>query len=81
MIMFSRPCSQTLNVKGSVSVGQSVSRSVLSVCVCVCPHVFSQTVAVVDTKLGYVGTCNGRSAQQVWSGVVNKSVYTSCVMI
>ena len=36
MIMFSRPCSQTLNVKGSVSVGHSVSRSVLSVCVCVC---------------------------------------------
>ena len=27
-------------------------------------HVFSQTVAAVDTKRGYVGMCNGRSAQQ-----------------
>ena len=31
---------------------------------CVYPHVFSQTVAAVDTKRGYMGTCNGRSAQQ-----------------
>ena len=30
----------------------------------VCPHVFSRTVAAVDTKRGYVGMCNGRSAQQ-----------------
>ena len=29
-----------------------------------CPHVFSRTVATVDTKRGYVGMCNGRSAQQ-----------------
>ena len=26
-------------------------------------HVFSRTVAAVDTKRGYVGMCNGRSAQ------------------
>ena len=25
---------------------------------------FSRTVAAVDTKRGYVGMCNGRSAQQ-----------------
>ena len=30
----------------------------------VCPHVFSRTVAAVDTKPGHVGMCNGRSAQQ-----------------
>ena len=30
----------------------------------VCTHVFSRTVAAVDTKRGYVGMCNGRSAQQ-----------------
>ena len=38
----------------------------LAACVCrsVCPHVFSLTVAAVDTKRGYVGMCNGRSAQQ-----------------
>ena len=37
-------------------VGRSVGLSV-------CPHVFSRTVAVVDTKRGYVDMCNGRSAQ------------------
>ena len=30
----------------------------------VCPHVFSRTVAAVDTKRRYVDMCNGRSAQQ-----------------
>ena len=29
---------------------------------CLCSHVFSRTVAAVDTKRGYVGMCNGRSA-------------------
>ena len=45
---------------------------------CVCPHVFSQTVAAVDTKRGYVGTCNGRSAQQ-GSGVAlsKNSMFTA----
>ena len=43
------------------SVGRLVGRLVgLSVCL----HFFSRTMAVVDTKLGYVGMCNGRSAQQ-----------------
>ena len=45
----------------SPSVGRSVGRSV---CVSVCSHVFSRTVAAVDTKRGCVGMCNGRSAQQ-----------------
>ena len=27
-------------------------------------HVFSRTVAAVDTKRGYVDMCNGHSAQQ-----------------
>ena len=49
----------------SLSVGRSVGRSVnLLVCVFVSPHVFSRTVAAVDTKRGYVGMCNVRSAQQ-----------------
>ena len=47
-------------------VGRSVCPA--SVCVsvglCLCSHVFSRTVAAVDTKRGYVGMCNGRSAQQ-----------------
>ena len=38
---------------------------------------FSQTVAVVDTKLGYVGMCNGRSAQQESGAASSKnSVFT-----
>ena len=41
----------------SWSVGQSVRLSAS-------PHVFSRTVAVVDTKRGYVGRYNGRAAQQ-----------------
>ena len=39
------------------SLGLSVGQSL-------CPQVFSRIVAVVDTKRGYVGMCNGRSAQQ-----------------
>ena len=37
----------------------------------------NRTVAAVDTKLGYVGMCNGRSAQyiRVWSGVEFEYVY------
>ena len=45
------------------------------VCWFVCPNVFSRTVAVVDIKRGYVGMCNGRSAQQE-SGAAENSVFT-----
>ena len=45
----------------SPSVGRSVGRSV---CGYLCNHIFYRTVAAVDTKRGYVGMCNGRSAQQ-----------------
>ena len=41
----------------SLSVGRFVGFSLST-------HVFSRTVAAVDTKRGYVGMCNGRSAQQ-----------------
>ena len=41
----------------------------------VCPEVFSRTVAVVDTKRGYVGMCNGRSAQQESGATSSKSLY------
>ena len=44
-------------------VSRSVGRSV-GFCGFLCTHVFSRTVAAVDTKRGYVGMCNGRSAQQ-----------------
>ena len=46
----------------SCACRRSVGRSV---CGFLCTHVFSRTVAAVDTKRGYVGMCNGRSAQQV----------------
>ena len=63
----------------SRSVGLSVCRSVcLSVCVCICSHVFSRTVAAVDTKRGYVGMCNGRSAQQEsGAGLSKNSMFTA----
>ena len=55
-----------------VIVGNYCSWSVgRSVRLLVCPHVFSRTVAVVDTKRGYVGRYNGRAGTaRVWSGVV-----------
>ena len=57
------------------SVGRSVGRSV---CVCICSHVFSRTVAAVDTKRGYMGMCNGRSAQQESGAALSKkSMFTA----
>ena len=44
----------------------------------VCIHVFSRTVAAVDTKRGYVRMCNGRSAQQESGTSLSKnSVFTA----
>ena len=37
-------------------------------------HVFSRTVAAVDTKCGYIGMCNRRSVQQE-SGAALSNVY------
>ena len=49
-----------------------------SVGLCLCSHVFSRTVAAVDTKHGYVGMCNGRSAQQECGAVLSKnSMFTA----
>ena len=55
------------------------SRSVgLSVGLCICSHVFSRTVAAVDTKRGYVGMCNGRLAQQEsGAGLSKNSMFTA----
>ena len=54
-------------------VGRSVGRSVS-----VSPHVFSLTVAAVDAKRGYVGMCNGRSAQQESRAALSKnSMFTA----
>ena len=48
------------------------------VCWSVCPEVFSRTVAVVDTKRGYVGMCDGRSAQQESGAASSKnSMFTA----
>ena len=80
MIMFSRPCSQTLNVIGSVSVG----RSVLSVCVCVCVsvHTFSLKLWLwwlpnLDMWVRATGARHSMSG----AALSNKSMFTSCVMI
>ena len=61
-------------------VGRSVSRRSVGRLVCdfVSPHVFSLTVAAVDTKRGYVGMCNGRSAQQESGAALSKnSMFTA----
>ena len=46
----------------------------LLVCDFVSPHVFSRTVAAVDTKRGYVHGCVQRAlgTARVWSGVVQE---------
>ena len=50
----------------------------LLVCDFVYPHVFSLTVAAVDAKRGYVGMCNGRSAQQESGAALSKnSMFTA----
>ena len=61
----------------SLTLAAHAQRRVIVVGLCVglsfspsvCPHVFSRTVAVVDTKRGYV--CMLGTAR-VWSGVVEK---------
>ena len=60
----------------------SILASPLAVaCSSVCqgyPHVFSRTVAAVDTKRGYVGMCNGSSAQQESRAALSKnSMFTA----
>ena len=40
---------------------------------CVCRHIFSRTAAVVDTKRGYGGICNVRSAQQESGALLSKN--------
>ena len=59
-------------------MGRSAGRLVnLLVCDFVSPHVFSLTVAV-DAKRGYVGMCNGRSAQQESGAALSKnSMFTA----
>ena len=59
-----------------IVVGQCVTVPV-SVSICL-SHVFSRTVAVVDTKHGYVGRYNGRSAKQESGEVSKKSVFSGC---
>ena len=53
-------------------VGRSVGRSV-GLSFGRCPHVFSRTVAVIDTKRGHVGMCNRRSAQQEYGAALSKN--------
>ena len=50
----------------------------LLVCDFISPQVFSLTVAAVHAKRGYVGMCNGRSAQQESGAALSKnSVFTA----
>ena len=59
----------------AAKVGRLVGRSI---CDFVSPHVFSLTVAAVDAKRGYVGICNGRSAQQESGAALSKnSMFTT----
>ena len=52
-------------------------RDCRSVRLSVCRNVFSRTVAMVGTKRGYVGMCNGCSAQQESGAALSKnSVFT-----
>ena len=44
----------------------------------VATHVFSRSMAAVDTKRGCVGMCNGRSAQQESGAALSKnSMFTA----
>ena len=74
-------CSRSVYLSVGRSVGRSVGLSVgrsVCLCVCICLHVFSRTVAAVDTKRGYVGMCNGRSAQQQsGAGLFKNSMFTA----
>ena len=66
-------------------VGLCVYMCIYSICVSIymyvsfCQHVFSRTAAVVDTKRGYVGMCNGRLAQQESGVALSKnSIFPGC---
>ena len=79
MLSSRRDCLLTL-ARACAALGLSYcSRSVnLFICLCVSPHVFSLTVAAVDAKRGYVGMCNGRSAQQESGAALSKnSMFTA----
>ena len=58
-----------------MSVGRSVC---LSVCLSVHVRTFSQTVAVVATKRGYVGVCNKCSTQQESGAALSKMFSMTC---
>ena len=63
-------CTYMINPRARGYCSRSVCRSVG---LCLCSHVFSRTVAAVDTKRGYVGVCNGRSAQQESGAALSKN--------
>ena len=71
------PLSLSLTLARACTAKGYCSRSVgRSVCHSVCySHIFSRTVAAVDTKHGSVGMCNGRSAQQESGAALSKHVY------
>ena len=71
-------CSWSVCLSVGRFVGLSVGLSVWSVGLSVFLHVFSRTVAMVDTKCVYVGRYIGRVAQQEsWSGVVEERHFYS----
>ena len=58
MLVYTIACTTVVNPRAHAQ------RRVIQCSRSVCPQVFSRTMAAVDTKRGYVGMCNGRSAQQ-----------------
>ena len=52
-----------------MSIGWLVGRSAGH---CLCLHVFSRTVAVVDTKHGYMSMQQALGTVRVWSGIVKE---------
>ena len=74
MYLESKPSDSSREISKSLycecRVREFCSRSVR---LCLCSHVFSRTVAAVDTKRGYVGMCKGRSAQQESGAALSKN--------
>ena len=84
LFTLARACAAKGYCSWSVSrIGRSVrayvyTRLVRFVTLFQAPHVFSLTVAAVDAKRGYVGMCNGRSAQQESGAALSKnSMFTA----
>ena len=76
MYLESKPSDSSREISKSLYCECRVRESFVvcrSVGLCLCSHVFSRTVAAVDTKRGNVGMCKGRSAQQESGAELSKN--------